>query len=435
MKHSDAPVLRDDGQSLVIVVIAMFVVVAISAFAIDVASWYQRHHQAQVSADAAALGAANCLAQAGLSSSPCTSQTDTTDAAKVATTLATDNSVTIPSGDVTFNTSNKTVTVTTAGKAPVTFAGVAHLAPSISARAAAGWTAETGNWTLFADNQTCGSNLGLVLETNGGGNGGVTGMHSNGSLNSNDHSGAVNYDASLTYNSSGQPICGANGASGSTDSWDTKNMNVSSSGTSALALPECFNQPGSGGDACATSDPSAPDPGTAPSCTYSAPYFTTSTTFGHHGGAVPSSDQISAPGTYCVTSGVSGTCTQDSDNGTPGTIYVGTSLNGSSGYEFVGPCITLAASGTLTAPTGQPLIYGTANTAGTGTTDVFLDPGNNVTMSSAIYDPNGTVELAGNKVALTGFVEAANIIVDKNSFSTFTGNGPASGPGGDGLTE
>lgn len=95
MRHLWARALREDGQSLIVVVIAMFAILALAAYAIDVASWYAKHHQAQVSADAAALGAANCMAQAGLKSSQCSSQTDTTDAAKVATTLAADNSVTI----------------------------------------------------------------------------------------------------------------------------------------------------------------------------------------------------------------------------------------------------------------------------------------------------------------------------------------------------
>ena len=49
-------------QSVVVVVISMTLIFAVAAFAIDVGQWFAKHHQAQVSADAAALAAANCLA-------------------------------------------------------------------------------------------------------------------------------------------------------------------------------------------------------------------------------------------------------------------------------------------------------------------------------------------------------------------------------------
>ncbi len=87
---------EESGQSLIIVAFAMVVVIGISAMAIDVASWYVKHHQAQVVADAAALAAANCLANPNKGPAPqCTSGTDTTTATTVAQAYGTDNGVTL----------------------------------------------------------------------------------------------------------------------------------------------------------------------------------------------------------------------------------------------------------------------------------------------------------------------------------------------------
>ena len=58
--------IRDEsGQSLVVVVSAMSVLVGVAAFGLDAASWMVKHHQAQVAADAAAMAAAHCLADPG----------------------------------------------------------------------------------------------------------------------------------------------------------------------------------------------------------------------------------------------------------------------------------------------------------------------------------------------------------------------------------
>ncbi|HWD70671.1 MAG TPA: pilus assembly protein TadG-related protein, partial [Solirubrobacteraceae bacterium] len=52
----------ESGQSLIVIVSAMTVLLGIAAFAIDTANWMVRHHDAQVVADSAALAAAQCLA-------------------------------------------------------------------------------------------------------------------------------------------------------------------------------------------------------------------------------------------------------------------------------------------------------------------------------------------------------------------------------------
>lgn len=114
----------------------MTVVIGMGSLAIDTAQWYQKRHQAQMSADAAALAAANCLANAG-SGKTCTSTTDTTDASQVATTIAADNGV--PIYGVSYDDNH--VTVTTHTNAPNTFAEVFNLgSPSVTQKSTASYS-------------------------------------------------------------------------------------------------------------------------------------------------------------------------------------------------------------------------------------------------------------------------------------------------------
>jgi hypothetical protein len=122
--------MRDDsGQSLVVVVIAMTVIIGIAALAIDASSWFERHHQAQVVADSAALAAANCLANPGTGSiqmggqsyARCSSSTDSTDAQNLAVGYAQVNGFTITTNNVVVNTAAGTVTVTAGTNAPAFF--------------------------------------------------------------------------------------------------------------------------------------------------------------------------------------------------------------------------------------------------------------------------------------------------------------------------
>jgi hypothetical protein len=93
---------EERGQAMFVASSAMFVLLAMSALAVDTARWYQTHHQAQVAADAASLAAANCLATGGTGGT-CTSTTDTTDAIDVAETIAADNGVTLRPSQISFS--------------------------------------------------------------------------------------------------------------------------------------------------------------------------------------------------------------------------------------------------------------------------------------------------------------------------------------------
>jgi Putative Flp pilus-assembly TadE/G-like len=145
---------NQEGQSLVIVAVSMTVVMGIAAFGIDVASWYGRYHHDQVVADAAALAAANCLANPGAAAGAvngtavptCTSTTDTADAQTVAVDYAAANGLTITAANVNVNTTSGKVTVQAASNSPSFFAKVFGIKQTTqSASASAGFVANVIN--------------------------------------------------------------------------------------------------------------------------------------------------------------------------------------------------------------------------------------------------------------------------------------------------
>lgn len=141
---------RERGTALVLTSISMLGILGMSAVAIDIAQWYQRSHQTQVAADAAALAAANCLANAGgtAPNDVCTSTTDTADATTVATKIAAANGIPIQASDITFG-SNATVTVKASTTAPSRFAAIFGINSSTrSATSAASWSRTTSTATL-----------------------------------------------------------------------------------------------------------------------------------------------------------------------------------------------------------------------------------------------------------------------------------------------
>jgi hypothetical protein len=357
------------------------------------------------------------MANAGQSGNVCTSSSDAQDAKNVAVTYGNNNGVSIPPADIAVNTDTSATTTSMAGQtvtvpaqsvralvpetAPSFFASVVGISSrSVSAAAIATWNGiSTSPYSLFAGNSTCGAGLGISMTSNGGGKEDITGIHSNGSFV---WAADSNHPVYGTYSSdqTGNTPCANN-------SWNSKqNGNITSSGTAAIPYPETYIQPGT------------PN---GPTCTYSSTYFSTSATGTH---------AISGAGVYCVTTTTAASC-DGSDSKASGTIYVGTALSGS--YEFVGPCISLNTSGTISAPANSPLIYGTTSSpvGANPPTDIYIE-GNGATINAPIYDPSGTVEITGNNGAIfTGFIEADNITVDKNSFATFTGNGPSATSGGD----
>lgn len=209
----------ESGQSLIVIVSAMTVLLVIAAFAIDTANWMVRHHDAQVVADSAALAAAQCLAEPNQPASidvngtpqtltPCSDSTDTQHAQDVAVAYAAANGVTISDSDVTF--SGKVVTVKASTNTPTVFARVTGIgSASQTAQAGAGWTASSSCTSagqncdfMFANSNSCSSASPALnvstqgkatiegnIQTNGylyaDGTGNAGGIHGTGNFGSN----------------------------------------------------------------------------------------------------------------------------------------------------------------------------------------------------------------------------------------------------------
>ncbi len=440
--------------------LAMVVVLMLTAFAIDLSSWYQQHHQAQIATDSAALAAANCLADGktttGTNGINCTSATDTTDAISVANQIATTN---LPSStdQVTVNTTSHTVTVTASSQPAVDFAGIAGVRPTVTARSVASYVAATSNYSIFVGDPSCTSS-GLLIASDGGGSATVSGLFSDGVLNNNDHSGSANYSGGISdnqstggYNSGATPYCGDgqgnSGSGGNTNSWQTKNTTVETG--EELPYPEQYTEPVLGGSTITTTEPSSAPTVTPGTCTFASTYFSTGATGIH---------QLNYPGIYCVTNAAgtaiatsySGTCSSGSSD-TAGSIYVGSTLEGSAGFELVGPCVVgnvymSSSMGAINSMT--PLVYGTAQASSpclspstgivnpgavTASPDNVYLSGDNLALNAPIYAPCGTVELSGNS-NFVAFIEAANVTIDKNNVTTWTGTGPPLAPASDVLS-
>jgi len=410
----------------------MGIIMGIAVLAIDVSSWYERHHHDQVVADSAALAAANCLGNPaaanttvnGVSMPACSSGTDASDAQNLAVAYAAANDLAITTSNVTVDTGAGKVTVTASDSAPPFLASVFGIGTTTEtaqgiAHYGASCVQVAGSpncISMFAGNNTCPTaapgdkhhvpspptGLDLLTGDRGGGGETITDAFSNGYF----YNGANSGNTTLTV--TGVP-CSADYPSPP----NSKNTTFTTM-PQAIPYPEVWSDP--------------------PTCTYTASYWTTNT-------SAPLADQIDAggrgPGVYCTTPGVSPSACSDGLDQTAGAIYVG-ALSGS-GYEFVGPCITLSGSATVQSSSGQPLVYGTSNisiaaTAATATTagtlptctvnneangSTYID-GNNTVVGGVVYDQCGTVVVEGNGTSV-GFVEAWNIEVVKNNV---TGDGP-----------
>lgn len=406
--------LRDEsGQSLVVVVIAMFTIIAFAAMAIDLSAWYQKHHQAQVAADSAALAAANCEA-----SGKCNDATATQTAVSYA---ATNSGVTIPSNDVTI--ANKTVTVTTPLPAPSFFAAAVSGAfgnTKQTAVAKASWATygtacgSGGNPRcafIFANDNSC-SGAGVTITTNGS-SASLTGSVIS---NSNISWSSAGTPASTAYATENVNCGGANGSdwSGKTtytvspywpNDWPINYANV---------YPPC----GTGLTYQCTG------PGGTPSyCTKAAANFGSASGYT----AFSTTSQF-----YCAY----GTSTNYKDPTTwNGTINVTSGFTASTS-TFIGGTISISSTLSLGPYSGSNLLAWATGTADSSTTcsanAVDLEgSGNSGTISGDLFAPNGgaCVNIGGNE-AYSGFIQANDVVY--SSHGTDTGKGPiTSSSGGD----
>jgi Putative Flp pilus-assembly TadE/G-like len=376
------------GQALVIVAISMVVMVGVAALAIDIAAWYDRHHQAQVAADAAALAAAHCMA-----SSTCMT---TGAAVGVATNYASANGVTISTSNVNFN--GATVTVTTPNPGPAIFAGVFGIGSSAqTAQAAATWTSTNsacsnvgtggaGCYAIFAYDDTCASGSNHNGVYNNGNSTTVNGaVHSNGSLVNVGNGGASQFPDANSYG--GPNNCTASGVTSPTFNPSLLPYPVDYSGLSPVSA----------------------DNATPPTCT-----VTVSGNYTYSGGS----------GVYCDPTG---------------TITVGSGTS-AGGATFIAQNIVLNANNASLVPYNWPtnplLLYQTAgnwNGTSCSTTSATLDIGTgHSTFEGYAFAPCSTINFtSNNSIWNPAFFEGYNVNLQGNSF---TGDGPQSAPGGSSLT-
>jgi hypothetical protein len=406
--------LQDEerGQALIIVVLSIVVVIGLAAVAIDVAGWYQKHHQAQVSADSAALAAANCLAY-----QKCNSTATGGDAYTTATNLASTNG--IPASAVTIG--GGYVTVTTSTTDPGNFVNLGFV-PTPQASAIASYDIQKVPGSLFA--QDC-NNPTLIqpvtsatctvdptcpvgISVNAAGQTNISGaLQTNGSLNINVAGGS--YVGDMVYGDPAGPNCGPPATTVSATN-NASQYGAPQEETSFAPFPETFNT------AAAVSN-----------CTSPSTYLSSSYP-GYSSGNISTSS-----GATITANTVNGTITISGDIGsssTPVTICAtsivvskpttATAVTLSATTVKVMKALTLSPNPNDTPDSGQTglalAIYSSA-TSGTGVT--IDNAANGTSIAGTVYSPASKIDMQANNGGLS-FWEANTI--------TFNGNNSAGGP-------
>jgi hypothetical protein len=438
------------GQSLIVVSLSMVVVLGVSALAIDVGTWYVKHHQDQVIADSAALAAANCLAHPNsgpnTSTMPqCTSGTDTTDAETVAVAYAARNGLAINDSDVDVNTSADTVQVTASSTAPAFFANLFGIRSTTqSANATAGWTSggPTPCTTTLESAGKCAAIYAAGTSCSGTGNGVMFGGDGAGATIT--VTGGVQTEGQLsvsngTYSASSTTVTSNCYTSSNVGSLDYGNIDPQLGATESWPINYAASPYFT---ACTTNCITLDGyPDVPPYCTYASESLSGITfVLINNVGQVPQTGNV-----YCAI----GSGTASNPATWTGAITIGENI-GTSGSScsnqpdvtLIGASVTFTDSTTCLAPdldnclayatTGNIVIYNGeydwsgAMFAPSGSIDVGFDPGKGLQGSP----PD----------VATGLLEAQNVDITNATF-TLTGDGPVvSGssstlPGTDSLVE
>jgi Flp pilus assembly protein TadG len=398
-KRTPSLIREESGQSLVVLVLGMVVILGIAAFAIDVGSWLATRHKAQVTADAMALAAANYMAN-----NPSAAATSGQSFGQG--TKYTQGSGLSPSGaTVVVDTSagTATATVTTAGT--VSFARAVGIGPpTISATAVATYKQGDSPYSLFADG-TCTPGNPASITINVGGDATVSGVHSNGGI-----TGQIGNNTKINTLSNGSgcanTLCAGSG--------NCNNNPVAPVLTSPnnLNWPVPYDSPScelsSNGPACYF-DTTTADLSTT--CTYVAGTGTPPTNVSSSGGNITITGNVGSSGSPVVLCAPSGTITVAGNSVTVhGTLYAQNVIFSGNSPTIIPPAddlgIYVSGSGTLDLDPG--------NGGGNGSNNVAL-------VGAFVYAPNGSVNLGGNNGS--GLIEAQSITVSGNNW-TFTGTGP-----------
>jgi len=418
--------------------VAMVVILGVAALAIDAASWYQKHHQAQVVADAAALAAANCLANPGVGSSGniCSSSTDVSDAQQVARNYAASNGVTIPTSNVVVNTSNDTVKVTASDTSPTFFASLIGIKSTTqTASSVASWTpgvsatCTTANqsagqcWAVYAQNPTCGTSDGWVstsasVTVNGA-------IHSQGSINLGSGGGG-------NWTLAGPTTYGGTGGGC---------YNKAANATVTGPTP---TQGGSQASSYWPMDYSTSFPACTTTCTgpYGSPSYCTNAGNTSAGITLSSSNLPVAGHVYCSIG--TGQASNPATWNGPIIINNGASAGSASSpmaITMIGGYVNAQGSTMyLTPEIGTCLIYALDADSAAGGTGYAVDAfSGNFYFNGGVFAPNGTINITSSATTVTAsFLEAQNVVTSGLSFK---GSGPlasaagSSSTGSDALTQ
>lgn len=447
---------EESGQSLILIAISMTVIIAVAAFAIDAASWMQRHHQTQVVADSAALAAANCLANPGTTGSsieingtemtmtPCSSGTDTTDAATVAEDYAKANGVAItdPSKQISFDTSTDQVTVSataTSGSFFATLFGIGSTTQTSGAQAK--WTNPTTSScstpgascaAVFAMGSSCansGSEPGGSPIVLNGQSDTISGtVHSNGSIYEG-YGDTQSLGQTTFGNGSGCAIT-TNGSSKSGDTWGGSSTPPSSGEAPISTWPTDY-----------TKIVTACGSGLTYACTgpYGTPSYCTEAagTAGHsNASGAGSSSGFDYGGKSEVPTSGQVWCAYGSGNPSNpstwnGLIYLQSDSTTVTG-NWIGGTIEFGNAGWTLSPqiTTFPVLYatgsGSCSPASSG--GVCITSGTQ-TITGSIFAPNGMLQFNGGSTTTNNFLEAQDVDFIGGS-QKILGTGPPSGNGG-----
>lgn len=455
--------VRDEsGQSLLVIVISMSLIVGLAAFAIDAANWFVARHQAQVSADAAVLAGANCMADGGTAtmgsgSTNCLGIATSSHYAPAGTVVCINDHGGLgmvcsnQQPDPDSNQASYTVEAWVGAHQQAYFSSAVGVnpMPTYTKSAVATYIAAPTSYALFAGGDgtnDCSGNISFSGNGNGGSSNGTDtltgGIHANGDLTGGLGSkatvGAMSYGCAnqLTGNGS-HPSTVAPIQTTSTQTWPVPYDSSS-----------CVLQDGKTGCYFDTADISAATPTSAPWCTYIAGSTD----------ALPANVQYSASSGVTIVGNVGSSSSPVVICDPGGTITFNASTNTTiDGTLYAANFVWAKANMvTLTAPSDRLGIYYAANVASTNpsgspsvtcssTTSIptlTLD-GNKFTLAGAtVYAPCANITLAGNSGSNnnsvsfgTGFVEAENITVSGNNW-TLVGDGPTEpGDYGDALVQ
>jgi Flp pilus assembly protein TadG len=418
----------------------MAVILGIAALAIDVSQWYAARHQAQITADAAALAAANCEA-----SGQCTTNSA---AQTVAISYASKNGATITASNVTFPTSS-TVEVTVPAQEGNSLSSAVGVTPQThSESAVASWTSSTSQCTpssgncaaIFAMASPSGSSCPTDITLNGAGDTITGSVHANGTISESGGDqtlGTTSYG--LTADGcSYQPSSGSTPATGTSEapitSWPTDYSKVLTA-CGGTGQPTCTGPCINSGDL--TTDPCTPPVGgTTDNCESSSdgcsgtPAYCTqgaaSYDFGNGEAALPTDNVWCAFGTGSPTNPADYTGLIYFQSGTLGTsttpIY-GTWIGGT--VEVGHKSYLSTQASTPTYPVFYSAGSGTCSSASSG--GVCMSASGNQ-INGDIFAPNGAIEFDGAGSTFN-FLEAQTIDFVGGS-AGFTGDGPSSAGGG-----